>query len=244
MRRKISLVVSILLGILLFGIAVSAANGQNNNYPWNVLVFDGQSRAWDASRMKLVPEPDGTITAYVLVRDIYIVAAGQTVRASWKGHIQEEIAFNGLVQTRGLSTPEFIQSVFSYDSIGKQLAGIFWSSDQTGWELSRLRDHDATYRQEIYSRTVRTDSDGTWEEVIFVLHGIPISGTVHGQLIFLYPGNPDGTVDHVWLNPGWMDTRDHDQYWVIDCQDRDAFGEIINGVFDRSNFQPIKIPCT
>jgi len=172
---------------------------------------------------ELVMENNGTMTAYILVRDIYVDLTGAIERASWKGHPQAEIAFNGLVQTRGLSTTEFIQRIFSYDNVPNQLAGIFFASDATGWELSKLKDHDSLYNQEIHFRIVNAGTDYQREEVMFVLRGIPLCcDLVHGQFIFLYPGNPDGTTDHVWLNPGWMDPRDHTQYWVPDCQDVDA----------------------
>jgi len=230
--------------VVLVAIMPIVAVANQNSQPWNTLAFDEQSRAWDANRMKLVMENNGTMTAYILVRDIYVDLTGAIERASWKGHPQAEIAFNGLVQTRGLSTTEFIQRIFSYDNVPNQLAGIFFASDATGWELSKLKDHDSLYNQEIHFRIVNAGTDYQREEVMFVLRGIPLCcDLVHGQFIFLYPGNPDGTTDHVWLNPGWMDPRDHTQYWVPDCQDVDAEGEIINGHFVRNVFVSENVPC-
>gem|GEM_PF-6584987 len=217
-----------------------------SNQNWDALVFDGESRAWDASRMKLVLENDGSsMTAYILVRDVYVDFNGQAEKVSWKGHPQEETSFNGLIQTRGLSTSEFINAIREYDGISGQLAGIFYTSDATGWELTNLRDHDAFYYQEIYSRVADTGTSFQREQVLFVLRGIPLnSDLVHGQFLLLYPGNPDGTTDHVWFNPGWMDERDHVQYWVGDCQDKDAEGEIINGCFGPTGlFRAENVPC-
>lgn len=240
MKRIVPVVVVIFL-------AASVAIGAQEGYPWSILAFDDESRAWDATRILLVRE-GATMTAYFLVRDIISIDINDVVtRISWKGHRQAETAFNGLVQTRGLTTESFIDALLAYDKVPGQLAGLFWASDLTGWETTALKDHDERYRQEIYYRTNNPGSGGVErEEVLFILRGIPIGDQlVHGNFIFLYQGNPDGTVDHVWVHPGWMDERDHRQYWVKDCQDRDSEGEIVNGFWDaEGRFYSINVPCS
>lgn len=236
--------VLLLAAVMTVFLLMPAMMAMSQGYPWDEVVFDSESRAWDASRLKLVLENDGTMTAFVLVRDVYVYLDNHDVRASWKGHPQMETSFNGLVQTRGASTDRLLEKILAYDRSPGQLAGLFWASDLTGWELTNLRDHDSEYVYEAYTRILAQGTPVEREEVMFVLRGIPVSNMIHGQFILLYPGNPDGTTDHVWLNPGFMDYRDHDTYWVRDCQDEQAEGEIINGEFVGRVFHSIPVPCS
>ena len=222
----------VLLAALSAILAVSVlSQNQPAEWPWNKLEFPATGDESVVSKMLLEIQPDGTLTAYLLVRDVF----WKKDDGSWEKQPLEKLVFTSYIQSKSGHFEEVIE-------------GLYWASDQTGWgiEAPNWRWHDDTYKYAYYvgGETVSFEGQDFWRrKVMFVIQGIPLPparDVICAQFLLRYR-NPDGSFDYVWLNPGYLDRQDRDKYWVPDLFTPD--GLVIRGKFDaKGNF--IKAPKT
>ena len=230
MKRRIVLVL-LLLGVLAVLVSVFGSAKEAANWPWNKLSFSSADDESIVSRMLLEVQADGTLTAYLLVRDVF----WKDNNSSWQKQPLEKLAFTSYVQSPSGHFEDVIES-------------LYWASDQTGWgiESPNWKWHNDVYKYAYYvsGETVNFSGKSFWRrKVMFIIQGIPLpqTGTVVCAQFLLRYKNPDGSFDYVWFNPGFLDHQDRDKYWVPDLLTPQ--GLVIRGKFDADkNF--IKVPKT
>jgi len=222
-------VVGVVAVVVLWSIVAVAVGS-----PWDELVFPEDNH--EASRMLLVLE-NGTVTAYIHARDTFDwdPVRGVWVRVPWEGNAEVlggERVFNGLIQSSTGMGESALQCA---------KCGLYWASDQTGWEIDsptwHWHDSQYWYRYRLHEDYITLWNPATQQEesylrryIFFELHGIPYTGLIHGQFLLLYK-NADGSLDHVWFNPGFLVTEDLEKYWVWDGLEPP--GRIVRGKFDE-----------
>ncbi len=222
MKRLLIVMLSLII-VGFFASTVIAAD-----YPWNKLVFPSDNESI-VSRMLLELQPDNTLTAYLLVRD---VIWWNKEKNAWERQPLEKLAFTSYIQ----SPSGFFEDV---------IEGLYWASDQTGWgiEAPNWLWHDNTYKYAYYigGETVSFGQETFWRrKAMFVIQGIPLPppGTVFCAQFLLRYKNRDGSFDYVWLNPGYLASQDRQKYWVPDLFTPD--GLVIRGKFINGRF--VKVP--